>query len=184
MSVRYPDFEGELVLIAKIHAANPNLNAELTAISTALASDATTHDRTIQTPPAALLSGAGQTRFANDVLNLVNIAKAGNLPTATIIAGIDAVAAVAAPPGVVDVPLVYGTAAVGGTLNCTSGNWVGTPSSYTYAWKRDGATAIGTNSNVYTVAAADSGHSIACRVSATNATGTTAAPLSNGIAIP
>jgi hypothetical protein len=188
MSVRYPDFQGEIVLLAKIHYANANLAAELTAISTALASDATTHDRTIQTPAAALLGGAGQTKLTNDALLLVNIAKAGNLPNASIIAAIDGVIGVLAPPGNIDVPAVYGPngfgqATVGQVLTCTQGNWAGTPSSYAYQWKRDGATNIGTNASTYTLVSGDSTHQVSCVVTATNVTGSTAAPPSNAIPV-
>ena len=91
MSVRYADFQGEIILTAKIHYANTNLNAELQAVATALASDTTTHDRTIETPAAALAIGNAQTRLTNDILHCVNIGKAGNLPNATMVAAIDGV---------------------------------------------------------------------------------------------
>ena len=87
------------------------------------------------------------------------------------------------PPVNIDVPLVTGSAAVGATLNCTMGNWEGTPTSYAYAWKR-GATAIGTDQASYVVVAGDAGASITCVVTATNAAGSTAAPPSNAVAIP
>jgi hypothetical protein len=91
-------------------------------------------------------------------------------------------------PQYVDVPAIYPAAgppvAVGSVLQCTTGNWFGVPTSYAYAWKRDVATAIGSNSPTYTTVAGDSTHSITCVVSATNANGTTAAPASNAIAVP
>ena len=191
MSVREPDFQGDVAILAKIHYANPNLNAELAAVSTALASDPTTHDWTIETPPAGLRLGiptgvAPLDRFTNDLLLLVNAAKGGNLPTASIIAAIDSVAGVLSPPGVVDVPYASASAKppiAGTVLSCTTGNWVGTPTSYAYQWKKDGVN-IGTNANAYTLLAGDvGGHQFTCVVTASNATPPpTAAPPSNAVA--
>ena len=87
------------------------------------------------------------------------------------------------PPQNKDVPYVGGAAEVGGTLNCTMGNWTGEPSGYSYAWQANGA-AVGTDAPNYTVAATDAGKSIVCVVTATNANGSTAAPPSNAVAIP
>lgn len=184
ISYRYPDFQQQIAICALIHRWNPNLNTELAAIATALASDTTTHDQSLQTPPAALKLGTPptpQTRLTNDLILAVNKGKAGNLPNATMVAAIDGVAGVLAPPGVVDVPYVY---AVGAVANVTNGNWIGTPGSYAYAWKRDGTVAIGANANAYTMVGADTGHQIGCIVTATNATGSTAAPLSNTVTGP
>ena len=83
------------------------------------------------------------------------------------------------PPANVDVPAVTQT---GATLFCTMGNWTGSPTSYAYAWHNDGVANGATNAS-YTVQPDDSGHSLACVVSATNALGTTDAPMSNSIAV-
>jgi hypothetical protein len=87
-----------------------------------------------------------------------------------------------APPVNVDVPHVSGTGAVGSTLNCTMGNWQGSPTGYSYAWQSDASGEVGTASS-YVVAATDAGHSITCIVTATNALGSTPAPPSNAISI-
>lgn len=87
-------------------------------------------------------------------------------------------------PTNVDVPLVTGGPAVGSTLNCTMGNWNGTPDTYSYQWKQDGTTDVGTGVSDYTIVAGDAGHSLACVVTATNSAGSTAAPPSNAIAVP
>jgi hypothetical protein len=188
MSYRYSDFQGEIAITALIHRWNPNLNAELAAVSTALASDTRTHDATIQAPPAALTIGAAQTRLTNDILLVVNKGLSGNLPNPSMIAAIDGVAGVLAPPGVVDVPYASANASppiVGTVCSVTNGNWAGTPSSYAYQWKRDGSVNIGTSVATYTLVAGDvGGHQITCVVSATNVTGTTAAPPSNAISVP
>jgi hypothetical protein len=63
------------------------------------------------------------------------------------------------------------------------GNWDGEPDSYTYAWHSDGV-ANGATGADYTITPEDAGHTLACVVTATNALGSTTAPMSNGIAIP
>ena len=63
---------------------------------------------------------------------------------------------------------------VGELLTTTNGTWTGTPTSYTYQWKR-GATNIGTNANTYTLVSADANTNITCVVTATNASGSTPA---------
>jgi len=183
MSVSYQGFQQEIAITALIHRANPALATELQAVATALASDPSTHDGTIEAAPAALRIGPDKTRLTNDVLLVVNKGKGGNLPKATMIAAIDGVAGVLAPPGVVDTPFVSGAAVRGSVLTCTQGNWVGTPSSYAYAWKRNGTTAVGTNTSTYTTVVGDVAAAIGCIVTATNATGSTPAPLSNQITV-
>jgi hypothetical protein len=85
-------------------------------------------------------------------------------------------------PACTTAPYVSGMGAVGGVLNCTMGNWTGTPTSYAYQWKSDGVTDLGTGPS-YTVQPTDSTHSITCVVTATNAAGSTAAPPSNAFRI-
>jgi len=68
-------------------------------------------------------------------------------------------------------PVISGTTLVGETLTTTTGTWSGIPTpTYSYQWKR-GATNIGTNATTYTLVAADTGQSITCVVTATNAGG-------------
>ena len=68
------------------------------------------------------------------------------------------------------------------TLTCTTGEWSGEPTSYSYAWTVD-AVAAGTDAATYTVVAADIGKSASCIVTATNAVGSVAAPPSAGLVI-
>jgi hypothetical protein len=70
----------------------------------------------------------------------------------------------------------------GNTLDCTMGEWSGTPTSYAYAWQMDGAP-VGSDSATHTVVAGDGGKTATCVVTATNATGSTAAPPSNGVVV-
>ena len=68
-------------------------------------------------------------------------------------------------------PVISGSTTLGSVLSSTTGFWTGNPSpTVSYQWKR-GATNIGTNSSTYTLVAADSGASITCVVTATNALG-------------
>ncbi|HTU77540.1 MAG TPA: hypothetical protein VMF09_02140 [Solirubrobacteraceae bacterium] len=60
------------------------------------------------------------------------------------------------------------TPRVGESLACLRGEWKGEPApTFTYEWLRDGATVVGTNA-AYTIVSADRGHSLSCRVTATN----------------
>jgi hypothetical protein len=88
------------------------------------------------------------------------------------------VVAMAGPPVVVDVPFVSQS---DGVVNCTMGNWRGEPTSYAYAWQKDGVAISGATSATYTVTADDAGHGLACVVTATNALGSTVAPASNAV---
>src|SRR5262249_29860023 len=87
-----------------------------------------------------------------------------------------------APPG------ITGATAVGGTLTCSTGSWRGNPPpSFRYAWQRDGAPIPGASASTYVVQSADAGHTLACAVTATNASSrgpATALALSPGVAIP
>ena len=90
-----------------------------------------------------------------------------------------AMTAAQGPPANVDVPVVSLT---GATASCTMGNWTGEPTSYAYAWHLDGV-ANGATDPTYVVQPEDSGHNLACVVTATNALGATVAPMSNSVAI-
>jgi hypothetical protein len=199
MSVSYSQFQQEVALqVLKFRwystVANPTppaaVNAELNAISTALASDTTTHDETIENPAstAVQFGNLANTDFTDLFLYHVNKGKAGNLSNATMAQAIDGVTGALAPPGVVDVPFLYGVPpyANGSVLTCTQGNWLGTPTTKNYQFRRDGVN-FGSNSTTSTytiVTATDSGHSIDCVVTAINGQGSTIAPASNAIRIP
>jgi hypothetical protein len=62
------------------------------------------------------------------------------------------------------------------TVSVTNnGTWTGSPTSYSYQWKRNASTNIGTNSSSYTLSRADLGNSVTCVVTATNAAGSASA---------
>lgn len=75
----------------------------------------------------------------------------------------------AAPTNTV-APAISGTAQNRQTLTCSTGTWTGSPTSYSYQWKR-GVTNVGTNSSTYTLVTADVGSTMTCTVTATNAVG-------------
>ena len=183
--MREPDFAGEVAICTKIHYANVNQATEMAAIVTALGSDNTTHDATIEARAAALTIGPANTRFQNDLILLVNQAKAGNLNNNQIISGLDDALGVVHKPGVIDIPYASANASpavVGTVVTVTNGNWTGAPTSYTYAWQRSGVAIGGATAASYTLVSADiGGKQIACVVTAVNANGSTAAPPSNAI---
>lgn len=183
MSYQIADFMGQIALNAAIHAAYPNRAAELNAIAALLATDPTAHDTTIQTAPAGLMPGLpGQSRFTNDILLVVNAGKGGNLTPLAMGNAITAGLSNEIPPVNTTVPAVTGTGTVGQTLSVTNGNWTYVPTAYAYQWLRGGATIAGATAATYVLVAADSGTSVSCRVTATNAAGSTPI-LSNAIAV-
>jgi hypothetical protein len=72
-------------------------------------------------------------------------------------------------------PAISGTAAVGSALSCSPGSWTGdpAPTAFTYRWLSDGAPITGPTAaeSSYTAQSADEGHSVSCKVYATNAAG-------------
>ena len=65
-------------------------------------------------------------------------------------------------------PTIAGTAALGNELTCNNGTWTNAPA-FTYQWLRNGAAIAGATAQQYTVAAADEGKALQCRVTGTNA---------------
>jgi hypothetical protein len=188
MSYYEPDLAGKFILLKGIHFWNPNFASEMGVIVTALGSDATTRPCTTETPALALRIGSDKSPLTNDALLLVNSAKSGNMSADAIIGALDVALGTAYHPVNVDVPYASANASpaiVGTIVTVTTGNWAGAPTSYTYQWKRDGVTNIGTTNSTtapYTLISGDiGGHAITCVVTATNATGSKAAPPSNPI---
>ena len=72
-------------------------------------------------------------------------------------------------------PTLTGSGAIGTGLTCSQGSWSGAVSSYSYAWKNNGATIGGAASSSYVVLSADAGDALTCTVTATNAIGSASA---------
>jgi hypothetical protein len=80
-------------------------------------------------------------------------------------------------------PQITGTAAVGSTLTCSNGGWKGNPTTYAYAWLRDGVPVPNAIGSTYQVQSTDEGHSLSCQVTAKNVLGEKSA-MSASLAIP
>jgi hypothetical protein len=182
MAFQVADFAAQVRLNALIHNPNPNRAAELNAIATALGSDTTTHDTTMQTAPAGLQPGnAANSKFTNDILLVVNAGKGGGLTNAQMATAITNGLANAIPPVNTVAPVVSGTGTVGQTLSCTQGTWT-YGQTYAYQWLRNGAPIFGATASTRVLSAADSGFSLSCVVTSTNPAGSTSA-YSNAIAV-
>lgn len=78
-------------------------------------------------------------------------------------------------------PVASGTKTQGSTLSCTTGTWDNAPTSYAYQWQRDVAgngvysNISGATASTYVLTADDVGDNVRCVVTATNASGSTAA---------
>src|SRR5262252_3376586 len=79
-------------------------------------------------------------------------------------------------------PVLTGTGTVGQILTTSNGTWLNSPSGYSYSWYRNGVLIAGQAASTYTLVAGDSGKTVTCQVTATNATGSRS-QLSNGIAV-
>lgn len=79
-------------------------------------------------------------------------------------------------------PVRSGVQIVGVAHTVTTGTWSGSPT-FSYQWKRNGTTNIGTNSAAYTTVTADVGSTISCVVTATNAAGSATATSGSSSAI-
>jgi hypothetical protein len=87
-------------------------------------------------------------------------------------------------------PQIQGTATENNTVTCTNGTWSNSPTSFSFAWNRNGNPIGGATSNTYTIGAADVGQQLTCTVAASNAGGSatstsaavtpTGAPLASG----
>jgi hypothetical protein len=67
-------------------------------------------------------------------------------------------------------PTITGNRRAGQTLTCAPGTWSNNPA-FGFEWLRGGAPIAGAGASTYTLTTADSGRSVACRVTASNADG-------------
>ena len=85
------------------------------------------------------------------------------------------------PPANTVAPSISGAIPVGSTLTVVNGTWTGAgPITYTYQWRSNGVDIGGATGTTYVTQAADSGTTITCQVTATNAGGSSSVA-SNGI---
>jgi hypothetical protein len=79
------------------------------------------------------------------------------------------------PPLNIAEPVIIGGGTDGDTETATTGTWLGSPTSYTYAWKRNGVAIGGATASTYILTAPDIHADITVTVTATNASGSTTA---------
>jgi hypothetical protein len=88
----------------------------------------------------------------------------------------NSVAVPGSPPQNTASPQVSGTPAVGQALACSPGVWSAAPTpTFTYQWLLNGAAIPSATANTYTVAIADRGFVLSCRVTASNREGSESA---------
>jgi hypothetical protein len=80
-------------------------------------------------------------------------------------------------------PSLSGTPHQGQALTVTNGTWTNTPSSWSYQWTLDGTPIPGATMSSYTPTATDVSHTLACKVWASNASGTSAPVAANGAVV-
>lgn len=88
-----------------------------------------------------------------------------------VVVSYDAAMLPALPPSISAAPTISGSGAVGSTLTCSTGAWLGAPTSYAYQWKKNGTDISGATTKDYVIVAGDSGAVLVCTVTATNANG-------------
>ena len=86
------------------------------------------------------------------------------------------------PPANIAPPTITGTATVSSTLTCNPGTWLNSPT-FTYEWKRNGATIPLMTTSAYIVQLGDIGTTLTCGITATNPAGSASAT-SAGLSVP
>lgn len=86
-------------------------------------------------------------------------------------------------PTLITSPVLSGAAVSGETVSCSHGSWTNSPTSYAYAWKRDGTTIGGQSASTLALGAPDVGASVKCAVRASNGSGAGAPAESNGLIV-
>jgi hypothetical protein len=128
-------------------------------------------------------TGSSYTLASSDVGHTITVtvtATNGNGPTSATSPATASISAPGAPTNTA-LPAITGTPKQGQTLSASTGNWTGSPTSYSYIWYDcDNAGANckripNQHNTTYTLVAADVGHTIRVLITATNTGGSTQA---------
>lgn len=111
-------------------------------------------------------------------------ATTGGAPEVHVSAGPGASSSPVAVPAEAVTPGLGGVLVIGDTLACSTGTWSGSPTAYSYQWRRDGTVIAGATGQTYALQAIDAQHTISCAVVATNSAGSSAPAASAALAIP
>jgi prepilin-type N-terminal cleavage/methylation domain-containing protein len=129
----------------------------------------------------ATSSGYHLTTADNGNRYRIKVTAANSGASVTAFSAPTAVVAMPGLPQASALPTISGSPTTVGTLGATTGTWTNSPTSYSYQWRRcdaggascaDIASAVGAT---YGPVAADTGHKLRVRVTATNAAGATSA---------
>ena len=177
-------FASQVALVAQTFKWYPGKADELDAIASALATDETTRDITLETPVplgeggVSRAGGTNNSPFTNAILLLVNRGKGSNLTATEMSDVLTGGVSLVRPPEMTSPPMV---SAQGTILSCTMGNWKYVPTAYEYQWLSGGVQIEGASESTYD-ASANSGETLSCLLTATNAAGSTNA-LSNEVTV-
>lgn len=172
------DIEAPENTIAPAITGTPTLGQTLTCSAGTWANSPTSYARQWKRGGVNIAGATGSTYvlqaadIGSTITCLVTASNAGG--SASQISNTTAAIAGLAPLNTV-APAVTGTPTEGETLTTTTGTWSYSPTSYAYQWRRvDLAADIsGATGSTLVLGSGDVGHTIACRVTATNATGST-----------
>lgn len=189
MGYMLDDFQSQLLLAIGRFSSDPNATTELNQIRILLGGDATIGDVTLEIPPSGLVPGNPfNSPFVNEILKLINRGKGGNLSTIAMANIIGGVAPPGGPINTTPPALTYvsgggGPGNVGSQYAAGAGVWnPSTGNTRTNQWYSGGSPIAGATVGAYTAADTDSGNSIYCTVTMTNAGGSGSAN-SNSVAI-
>jgi hypothetical protein len=78
---------------------------------------------------------------------------------------------------------VSGTPTPGNHLSCSTGDWLDSPTTFTYQWDRNGSPIAGATSTSYTVQIGDENDTLTCVVTASNAGGSGGSKASDAVVV-
>lgn len=120
-------------------------------------------------------TGVTYTPVTGDIGGTITVAVTATNATGSATAVSLATSAVTGAPQNTVLPVISGTPQVDIVLSCSTGTWTGSPTSFTYQWKKGGVAIAGATGSSYTPTVSDVGGTITCTVTASNSAGSTSA---------